>query len=105
LEGWYNHHRPFPKREGDLIGGPPTKGANIVQVKKDRLTVYVETDIAERFRNAVYYTPTHETLSEVISLALKLAVRELAKEARKARRKKLDAQRSEQRSEDVGGRI
>jgi hypothetical protein len=52
------------------------------------MTVYVDAAIAERFRNAVYFTPTHETISRVISRALNHAALILERRRKVADRSK-----------------
>ena len=90
LERWYNYDRPFPKRKEELKGGrpPELEGEGAQRVPTERMTVYVDAAIAERFRNAVYYTPTHETISRVISRALNHAARKLERKRMVAERKK-----------------
>jgi hypothetical protein len=90
LEYLYHGNQPFPRRTSNLKVGPPplSEGQTARHVPKARMTVYVDPAIAERFRNAVYYTPTHETISGVISRALGQAAKKLERERMAAERKR-----------------
>ena len=85
LEYLYHNRKPFPHRSSELKLGPP-KGELPQRIPKVRMTVYVEPELAERFRNAVYYSPTHETISSVMSLALSHAATVLERRRRAAMR-------------------
>lgn len=90
LEYLYHDSRPYPRRVSNLKVGPqPLAEGQVAQhIPKARMTVYVDPAIAERFRNAVYYTPTHETISGVISRALGHAAKILERERKAAEGKR-----------------
>ena len=46
-------------------------------MKKDRLTIYLQPELAERARRVVYWTPGLTTLTTLTAAALTLAVDEL----------------------------
>jgi len=90
LERLYNGGEQFPKRRHALTGGRPPilNGGSSKRAVATPMTVYVEREVAERFRDAVYYTPTHETITRVISKALGHAARILNRKRMTAERKR-----------------
>jgi hypothetical protein len=94
MEYLYHSRKPFPRRRSKLKVGPPpgSGGPGARRIPKARMTVYVDPEVAERFRNAVYYSPTHETISSVISLALGHAAKVLERKGKIAERSGAAAQ-------------
>jgi hypothetical protein len=52
-------------------------------VDKQRITILVPKALAERLKNAIFYTPGHYTVSNVATAALERAVRFLERKYRK----------------------
>jgi hypothetical protein len=75
LERWYNEGQPFANRKHPQLNGgrPPKrelKSDLAVKKQSEKLTVHIDNDVAVRFRNAIYFSPTHETIANVATRAL-----------------------------------
>jgi hypothetical protein len=74
---------PFPRtpseREIRLKGGRPprlpTVSENRASSKRVPITVYVDDEVINRLKKAVYHSPTRFTMAEVVSTSLQSAVR------------------------------
>lgn len=79
LEHQYHQGLPFPPRPTErLKGGRPPQLLD-APPKRMPMTVVVDSGNLDRLKNAIYYSPTKETMAHVMTVALSRAARYLEK--------------------------